>query len=178
MHEKMVVGEFQKVSFDEFQKSFNSVFGDKGYNVEKIYEEIGLPFRATKDSAGYDFFTPISFTLKPGETILIPTGIRVKIIPNWALFMLPKSGLGFKFRLQLDNTIGLIDGDYYYSDNEGHIMAKVTNDSHSEKVVDLESGRGFMQGVFMPYGVIVDDKPGVKPRNGGMDSTLAHKDNK
>ena len=66
---------------------------------------------------------------------------------------MPRSGLGFKFRLQLDNTMGVIDSDYYNSDNEGHIFAKVTNDSKSQKIVRVEGGTGFMQAIFIPYGI-------------------------
>ena len=63
----------------------------------------------------------LDFELKPGETIKIPTGIRVFIEFDWVLNIFPRSGLGFKFRLQMNNTVGIIDSDYFYSDNEGHI---------------------------------------------------------
>ena len=137
----------------------------------KGYEEIAtIPKRATRSSAGYDFYTPFSFTLQPGETIKIPTGIRAKMEGNWVLKLYPRSGLGFKFRLQLNNTVGIIDSDYFNSDNEGHIFAKITNDSNEEKVLSLEKGAGFMQGIFLEYGITVDDDAdGV--RNGGFGST-------
>ncbi len=64
----------------------------------------------------------MAFELKPGETIKIPTGIRVKINDGWVLKLYPRSGLGFKFRVQMNNTVGIIDSDYYNSDNEGHIF--------------------------------------------------------
>ena len=60
---------------------------------EKIYEDIKLPKRATAGSAGYDFYAPMAFELKPGETIKIPTGIRVKINDGWVLKLYPRSGL-------------------------------------------------------------------------------------
>ena len=84
---------------------------------------------------------------------------------------MPKSGQGFKYRLQLDNTIGNIDSDYYYSTkNEGHIMAKITNDGHEGKTVTIDTGDGFMQGVFTVFGITEDDDAdGV--RNGGFGST-------
>ncbi len=82
----------------------------------------------------------------------------------------PRSGLGFKFRLQLDNTVGIIDSDYYFSDNEGHIFAKLTNDSKEGKTVTVAAGTGFMQGIFTEYGITEDDDTaGV--RNGGFGST-------
>ena len=86
------------------------------------------------------------------------------------LLLFPRSGLGFKYRLQMNNTVGVIDSDYFYSDNEGHIFAKITNDSNEEKVLSIEEGDGFIQGIFMMYGITVDDD--VKEvRNGGFGST-------
>ena len=126
--------------------------------------------RATKYSAGYDFYSPFDFTLNPGETIKIPTGIRAKMREDYALFLLPRSGLGFKYRLQLNNTIGLIDADYFYSDNEGHIFAKITNDSNEGKVISVKKGEAFIQGVFLSYGITEDDEVN-SIRNGGFGST-------
>ena len=82
--------------------------------------------------------------IEPGKTIKIPTGIRVEMEENWVLKCYPRSGLGFKFRLQLNNTVGIIDSDYFYSDNEGHIFAKLTNDTNENKTVELGKGTGFM----------------------------------
>ena len=135
-----------------------------------MYDSLQLPKRATKGSAGYDFYTPFTFNLKPGETIKIPTGIRAKMEDNWVLQLYPRSGLGFKYRLQLNNAVGIIDSDYYYSDNEGHIFAKITNDSNEGKEVTVAKGTGFMQGIFMEYGITVDDDV-EDVRNGGFGST-------
>ena len=89
---------------------------------------------------------------------------------GWVLKLYPRSGLGFKYRLQLNNTVGIIDSDYFNSDNEGHIMAKITNDSKENKVLQLKAGDGFMQGIFVQFGITVDDEAeGV--RNGGFGST-------
>ena len=108
--------------------------------------------------------------LKPGETIKIPTGIRVFIESDWVLNIFPRSGLGFKFRLQMNNTVGIIDSDYFYSDNEGHIFAKLTNDSNEGKTVSVPQGTGMVQGIFMQYGVTIDDDA-TEVRNGGFGST-------
>ena len=139
-------------------------------NAGEIYEGIRLPVRATAGSAGYDFFMPYGLTLKPGETATVPTGIRVKMDEGWVLQLFPRSGLGFKFRLQLNNTVGIIDSDYYDSENEGHIFAKITNDSNEGKTIVLEAGKGFMQGVFLEYGITMDDAA-ESARNGGLGST-------
>ena len=159
------IAEFKKVSFEEFAKSFENE------NAREVYDNIKLPARATSGSAGYDFFAPIDFELKPGETAKIPTGIRARIDDGWVLKIYPRSGLGFKFRLQLDNTVGIIDADYYNSDNEGHIFIKVTNCSYDDnKVVSVKAGNGFAQGIFLPFGITVDDDV-TDTRNGGFGST-------
>lgn len=138
--------------------------------ISGMYEALELPRRATKGSAGYDFFAPFRFSLPPGETIRIPTGIRVKIDENWVLKLYPRSGLGFRYRLQMNNTVGIIDSDYYNSDNEGHIFIKMTNDTNEGKTVDVMQGTGFAQGIFIEYGITVDDEAeGI--RNGGLGST-------
>lgn len=113
------VAEFEKVSFKQFKTAWENIFADHLEEIREIYDSIKYPTRASVGSAGYDFFTPIAVSLNQGEQILIPTGIRVKIENGWFLGMMPRSGLGFKYRLQLDNTVGIIDSDYYYSDNEG-----------------------------------------------------------
>ena len=109
------VGEFEKVSFEQFYAAMKDEFGEENANVmaKAIYDDIPLPSRATTGSAGYDFKAPFAFALEPGETIKIPTGIRVRIESGWWLGCLPRSGLGFKYRLQLNNTMGVIDSDYY-----------------------------------------------------------------
>ena len=165
------IAQFFKVGFAEFEKGIEALFPRlREEQIREIYEKILLPKRATKGSAGYDFFSPFDFCLKPGETIKIPTGIRVKMEENWVLKLYPRSGLGFKYRLQLNNTVGIIDSDYFYSDNEGHIFAKITNDSKEGKTLTVEAGQGFMQGIFMPFGITTDDDV-TEIRNGGFGST-------
>ena len=149
------VGKFEKVSFQQYKDAITDIFQDTPMSeeeVRRIWEGIQLPSRATSGSAGYDFRMPYDVVLKPGRTVKIPTGIRVKIDDGWWLGCFPRSGLGFKYRLQLDNTVGVIDSDYYHSSNEGHIFAKMTNDTWENKTVELKAGDGFMQGVFLPYG--------------------------
>ena len=165
------IAKFLKVSFEQFCEGWNDTFGETpNQELERIYNDIKLPKRATSGSAGYDFYAPSSFTVKPGETIKIPTGIRVQMEENWVLQCYPRSGLGFKYRLQLNNTVGIIDSDYFYSDNEGHIFAKLTNDTKEGKTVELVSGNGFMQGIFVEYGITIDDDV-TDVRNGGFGST-------
>ena len=162
------IAQFEKVSFEQFTSGFDGEFSLD--EIKEMYENLQLPKRATKGSAGYDFYAPFSFSLAPGTTIKIPTGIRCKMDEDWVLKIYPRSGLGFKFRLQLNNTVGIIDSDYYNSDNEGHIFIKLTNDSNEGKTVDVAQGIGFAQGIFLEYGITVDDDADGE-RNGGFGST-------
>lgn len=165
------IAKFQKVSYEQFTEGWIDTFGViNAEEIKMIYDHIKLPKRATSGSAGYDFYAPVTLTLKPGETVKIPTGIRVEMEENWVLKCYPRSGLGFKYRLQLNNTVGIIDSDYFYSDNEGHIFAKITNDTNENKTVEIPEGTGFMQGIFVEYGITVDDDV-TSVRNGGFGST-------
>lgn len=169
------VGEFEKVSCDQFLAAMKEEFyegvalsEDAKDDLRTLWEAIKLPTRATVGSAGYDFKAPFDFRLAAGQQVKIPTGIRVKIEPGWWLGCFPRSGLGFKYRIGLANTCGVIDADYYASDNEGHIFAKLVN--NGDKDVVIWSGDGFLQGIFLPYGITYSDEAdGV--RNGGMGST-------
>ncbi len=165
------IAKFHKVSLERFMMDVKGDFPQyTEEDIKDIYESIELPKRATKGSAGYDFYSPFSFSMEPGTTMKVPTGIRCEMQEDWVLKLYPRSGLGFKYRLQLNNTVGIIDSDYFYSDNEGHIMAKITNDSKEGKTVELTAGTGFMQGIFLEYGITEDDDAqGV--RNGGFGST-------
>lgn len=167
----MEKAKFYKVSYEQFEESYLDYDASATKaSIKSIYESLKLPKRATKGSAGYDFYTPIDIHLEPGKTIKIPTGIRCEMNESWVLMIYPRSGLGFKYRLQLNNTVGVIDSDYFYSDNEGHIFIKMTNDSNEGKIVDISIGQGIAQGIFMQYGIVEDDD--VKEvRNGGFGST-------
>lgn len=165
------IAQFFKVSREQFTNSLKEEFPQYSEkDLDEIYDEIKLPKRATKGSAGYDFYAPFSFSLTPGSTIKIPTGIRVKMEEDWVLKIYPRSGLGFKYRLQMNNTVGIIDSDYYDSDNEGHIFIKMTNCSNEGRTVEVSAGSGFAQGIFLEYGITVDDDAeGI--RKGGFGST-------
>lgn len=131
-------------------------------------EEIPMPCRATAGSAGYDFTATRDVTMQPGETGLIPTGIRAWMEPGWVLMLFPRSSLGFKHGIRLANTVGVIDSDYYHAKNEGHIMVKLTNGGDHE--VTVHAGERFCQGVFLPYGLAEEETVNGN-REGGFGST-------
>lgn len=168
------IAEFEKVSRERFISDYESTltFNRYNLNLDKVYDSIVLPKRATAGSAGYDFFLPEKFDidLAPEQSITVPTGIRCKIDDGWMLAIFPRSGLGFKYQMELSNTVGIIDSDYYDAKNEGHIMIKVVNRSIHNKRLIVEAGQAFAQGIFIPYGITVsDDAKGI--RVGGFGST-------
>lgn len=176
------VAKFEKVTYGQFEKDWIDTFNVPELDtatkreiesmIESIYEAITLPKRATKFSAGYDFVSPLTFTLNPGETIKIPTGIRCGMNTDWVLMIYPRSGLGFKYQICLANTIGVVDADYYFSNNEGHIFVKLVN--RGDKSVHINLGDAFAQGIFMEYGITEDDRVETG-RNGGFGSTDKNK---
>lgn len=168
INNKNGIAQFSKVSYETFNESALKFFQSE--KIQAAYDNITLPKRGTRGSAGYDFISPFDFELKPHESITIPTGIRCKMDDGWVLQCYPRSGLGFKYRLQLNNTVGIIDSDYFYSDNEGHIMIKVTNDSNENKTLKVKAGDRIMQGIFVQYGITIDDNV-TDVRNGGFGST-------
>lgn len=165
----MNITKFEKVSLSAFKNACNDL-GFNLNNIEEIYQNIQLPKRATKGSAGYDFHLPFAINLKKGDTIIIPTGIRCKMNQDLVLQIYPRSSLGFKYQLTLDNTVGIIDSDYYYALNEGHIMIKITNHSIQNKTLELEQGKAFAQGVFVKFYRTINDEAKLT-RSGGMGST-------
>lgn len=132
-------------------------------------EEIPLPKRATAGSAGYDFTSPAETVIPAGGTALIPTGIRAEMEPGWVLMLFPRSSLGFKHALRLSNTVGVIDSDYAFAKNEGHIMVKLRNPL--EEPVTIGRGERFCQGVFLPYGTAEEEEENLAERSGGFGST-------
>ena len=157
------IAQFMKVSRAQFEKDWE-------FDAPVPYDELRLPHRGTAGSAGYDFYSPIDFTLEPGEFIKIPTGIRARIEEGWVLTLYPRSGQGFKYRLQMYNTVGVIDSDYFGADNEGHIHIKIINANEEGKTLTVHRGEAFAQGIFLPFGITVDDEATEK-RTGGFGST-------
>ena len=131
----MSIARFEHVSGEQYRQDA------AGYAVKMPVEEIPLPRRATAGSAGYDFVCPVEVTLRPGETAVIPTGIRVWMEPGWVLLNCPRSSLGRKHGLRLANTIGVIDSDYVHADNQGHILVMLVNGG--DHTVTLRPGERF-----------------------------------
>lgn len=171
------IAKFEKVSFEQWKNDILSGDLEEIYSrfpdaaLKQMYDSIKLPKRATAGSAGYDFFLPMPMLDIPtNSSVTIPTGIRCKMDDGWVLKIYPRSGHGFKYGAHLANSVGIIDADYYGANNEGHIQVKLVNDSILKKYIELGQGDAFCQGVFVPYGVTVDDEATAK-RQGGFGST-------
>ena len=153
---------FEKISFEQFIKD---VKDDK-----ELYESYSLPKRSTKNSAGYDFFALYDYTLKPGETMKVPTGIKASMESDEVLFLVDRSSMGFKYNVRMCNQVGVIDQDYYNNpNNEGHMWIRIQNEGNMDYIV--KKGEGMIQGIFMKYLKTDDDIESESVRNGEFGST-------
>lgn len=165
------VAEFEKVSYEQFKKDMSNLYPYMDEDlIIHYYNSIQLPKRSTSESAGYDFFLPFDICIGHNESLIIPTGIRCKMNSGWVLQCYPRSGHGFKYGIRLSNTVGIIDADYYNADNEGHIQIKLINDSSIMKQFKLCNNSAFCQGIFIPFGITIDDDA-CGERKGGFGST-------
>ena len=167
------IAKFDKVSYEQYRNDVLKVLPESEESeIKKTYDTILLPVRATSGSAGYDIHTTTSFRLKSGEAIIIPTGLRCSIADGWFMMLAPRSGLGFKWYTRLANTVGIIDADYFFADNEGHIMLKLRRETDGEdtREMAINVGDSVAQAIFIPFGITHNDAArGV--RRGGMGST-------
>lgn len=149
---------FEKVSYVRYAE-----YGDR-----QTYDDIPLPRRATACSAGYDFFAPSDIIIDAGQTVTTATGVKVTMPNDCFLMIVPRSGLGFKYKLRLNNTVGIIDADYVNSPNEGHIFIRMTNES--DRPLAIKKGEAFAQGILLKYFITEDDET-TELRRGGLGST-------
>lgn len=159
----MIIANFEKVSEKQFNEDLN-----KQLNINGDLNDVIIPVRATKGSAGYDFYSPVEVNLKPGEIIKIPTGIRCKIDDGFVLKIYPRSSLGFKYQMALLNTVGIIDADYYNANNEGHIIVGIVN--RGKEDLHIKKGDRFVQGIFEKY-YLAQEEENDNERHGGFGST-------
>ena len=152
---------FEKISFNQFKKDIKD-------NID-LYNEYLLPKRATKYSVGYDFFAIYDIVIKPGKIVKIPTGYKANFNNDEGLFLIMRSGLGFKYNLRLTNQVGVIESDYYNNEsNEGHMWLSIQNEGNEE--VTISKGKAYCQGVFIKY-LVTDDDNVTNIRKGGLGST-------
>jgi dUTP pyrophosphatase len=174
---------FEKITYDQWLKDMTKYFGGLDEKtteeVSNMYNDIKLPKRATKHSAGYDFFIPANLLIPMEENVVIPTGIRwvcdKEEDKNKVLSIYPRSGLGFKTGIHLMNTVGIIDADYYEADNEGHIMIKMCNPmglhTNPRGNIEIKIGEAFAQGIITQFYACDNEEEVTAERTGGMGST-------
>jgi dUTP pyrophosphatase len=151
---------FEKISIEQYERDLKEVCN---------YEDIAIPTRSTKHSAGYDFKSPIDFVLNPGESKKVPTGIKASMNEDEFLAIFVRSSMGFKYNIRLCNQVGIVDSDYYNNpDNEGHIFIKIQNEG--TEALTINKCDRFAQGIFMNF-LITDDDMSFGDRTGGFGST-------
>ena len=165
---------FEKVSFEAFKNDMMT-YRPMNYmegHIKEAYDNIVIPVRKTKYSAGYDICTPIDITIPVGQRRVIPTGITAIFTPEemktWHLQMYVRSSVGIKDGVVLTNGTGVIDPDYYTGQNDGDMMLALLNTS--DKLVKYKAGDRICQAVFVIHGLTSDDKA-VGDRTGGIGST-------
>lgn len=147
----------------------------RGFEVAKGFEDenINLPERKTKFSAGYDIEAAEDIVIPkfiPGmKPTLVKTGIKAYMMDDEVLYLYNRSSNPGKKGLVLANSVGVVDKDYYGNpDNDGHIMFAFFNIKDED--VEIKKGDAIGQGVFAKY-LIVDDDSSEGIRQGGFGST-------
>lgn len=164
---------FERVSYSAYADDVRKHFSET-IKPEKLFgswNNIKIPERKTKYSAGYDICCPLDISIAPHSKIVVPTGIRAVFAPDemesWHLQMYVRSSIGNK-GLVLASNVAVIDSDYALSPNEGDIMMPMLN--VSDEVIEINSGDRICQGVFTLHGLVTNDKA-ENVRKGGMGST-------
>ena len=153
---------FERISFKQFKKD---VSDDK-----ELYNKIELPQRSTNHSAGYDIKSIESGIIKPGESKIFKTGIKVCMNEDEVFFIITRSSMGFKYNVTLANSVGVIDSDFYNNEeNEGHFAIKLIN--HGDKDFEVNVGDRIGQGIFIKYLTVDNEEKIDKKRKGGIGST-------
>ena len=156
---------FEKISQKQWDNDFSNIL--EMHQVD--YPKHQLPKRGSKNSAGYDFFSPINEIIPAHGTVKIPTGIKAYMQPDEVLMIYPRSSIGFKTNIRLSNTTGVIDSDYYNNpDNEGHMWIKFYNPTDEEYHIYI--GDKIAQGIFTKF-LVTDDDNADQERTGGLGST-------
>lgn len=150
-----MVRKFEKISFEQFKKDVK--------DDRKLYEEYSLPRRETRKAAGYDFYALYDYTLKPGEIMKVPTGIKADMESDEVLLLLDRSSMGFKYNVRMCNQVGVIDSDYYNNkDNEGHMWIRIQNEGDKDYIV--KKGDGMCQGIFIKYLTVDNEEDNFEER--------------
>lgn len=154
--------------FDYVSRILESSINDCGV-FKNEYGMLRLPKRSTAKSAGYDFYVLERTVCKSHEITMVKTGVKAYMEDGETLLLFNRSSNPKKKGLIILNGVGVVDADYADNpDNEGEIAGLFYN-MRDEDVI-LEAGEKMMQGIFVKYGITVDDEAEGE-RKGGFGST-------
>jgi dUTP pyrophosphatase len=132
--------------------------------------DIKLPVRATKNSAGYDFYSPIDLEIAPHTAEMVWTNVKACFNGDEVLMLAVTSGMG-KNGIMLSNNVGIIDADYYSNvSNDGNVGFRLYN--FLDKMYQIKAGDKIGQGLFFKYLTVDDEKEITTARIGGFGSTV------
>lgn len=80
------------------------------FKVKKLHEDAIIPTKAHESDSGWDLYILGDIEIKPKETVIIPTGIAIKLPPFYEAQVRPRSGVTSKTKLRVQ--LGTIDNDY------------------------------------------------------------------
>ena len=144
----------------------------RGFEIISDYKDkdIHLPMRKTAKSAGYDLEAAQDKLIKASQCGVIATGLKAYMQDDEYLGIHIRSSLAFKKHLNLINSQGVIDADYYNNpDNEGHIMIGLINFGTED--VFIQKGMRIAQAIFYKFLTVDDDIANDSVRQGGFGST-------
>lgn len=132
--------------------------------VKRGGDNIKMPVRATKGSAGYDISASEQVTIQPGEIKLVHTGLAVQMEQDDVMLLIDRSSNPQKRGIVLSNSLGVIDHDFFPNEFKG-MFTNIT-----DKPVTIKAGQRIMQAVFVKYGLVDNDNANGE-RTGGFGST-------
>jgi dUTP pyrophosphatase len=137
--------------------------------IKRLDPAIPLPSYAKAGDAGADLCTRIDLTLKPGERVLVPTGISIALPNGFVALVHPRSGLAIKHGISIVNTPGTVDAGY-----RGELQVILINHDLKESISFKKGDRIaqlVIQQVERAEFIEVQDLPGSERSTGGFGST-------
>ena len=137
--------------------------------IKRLEESVPLPSYAKAGDAGADLATRIDFTIKPGERMLVPTGISIALPNGYVALVHPRSGLAIKHGISMVNTPGTVDAGY-----RGELQVILINHDLTQPVSFKKGDRIaqlVIQKVERAQFVEVENLPGSERSADGFGST-------